>query len=112
MTYLQLVAVFLVISAVPLVLAAAIRRPGRRWWAATGLTTVALLVLTAVFDTIMIAVDLFRYEESVLTGIHIGLAPIEDFAWPVAAVMVIPSLVLLLTPRGAAAEPTQPQEQQ
>lgn len=112
MTYLQLVAVFLIVSAVPLVLAVVLCRPDRRWWAATGLTAAALLVLTAVFDTIMIAVDLFRYEESVLTGIHIGLAPIEDFAWPVAAVMVIPSLVLLLTRRGAVAEPPPSQEQQ
>jgi lycopene cyclase domain-containing protein len=98
-TYLQLVAVFLLVSALPLAVAVVRRRPGARWWAATALTGVALVVLTAVFDTIMIGVDLFRYEESVLTGLYIGLAPIEDFAWPLAAVLVIPSLVLLLTPR-------------
>lgn len=98
MTYLQLVALFLLISGVPLAVAVVRRRPCARWWAATALTGVALFVLTAVFDTIMIALDLFRYEESVLTGLYIGLAPIEDFAWPVAATLVIPSLVLLLTP--------------
>ena len=98
MTYLGLAAVFTA-ATVPVLAAAVVkRRPDRRWWAATGLTALALVVLTAVFDSIMIAADLFRFDEESLTGIHVGLAPIEDFAWPVAATLVIPSLVLLLTP--------------
>ena len=73
------------------------RRPDRRWWLATALTTLAMMVLTAVFDSVMIAADLFRFDESALVGVHVGLAPLEDFAWPLAAVAVVPALFLLLT---------------
>ncbi|MFC6152107.1 lycopene cyclase domain-containing protein [Nocardioides yefusunii] len=109
MTYAGLVALFLAASAVPFVAAVLLRRPGRRWWAAQGLTLLALGVLTAVFDSLMIAADLFRYEESHLSGLHVWLAPVEDFAWPLAAVMVVPSLTLLLD-RTAGDLPARSQE--
>jgi lycopene cyclase domain-containing protein len=51
-----------------------------------------LLILTAVFDSVMIAADLFRFEESALAGPRIWLAPVEDFAWPVAATLMLPAL--------------------
>ena len=96
MTYLGLSALFVALC-VPLMLVAVLwRRPGRRWWLATGLTLLTLAVLTAVFDTVMIAADLFRFDESRLVGWFVGLAPVEDFAWPVAAVLVVPAVVLLL----------------
>ena len=99
MTYLDLAALFAALCVPVLVIAVLVRRPTHQWWTATGLTLVALVVLTAVFDTVMIATDLFRFDESRLAGWFVGLAPIEDFAWPVAAVLVVPAVVLLLTPR-------------
>ena len=45
----------------------------------------------------MIAADLFRFAEGDLLGIRIGLAPLEDLAWPLAAGLLLPSLWLLLT---------------
>lgn len=99
MSYLGLAGLFVLASLPFLVVAVVVRRPSRRWWAATGLTLLTLVVLTAVFDTVMIAADLFRFDESKLVGLHVGLAPIEDFAWPVAAVAVVPAVVLLMTPR-------------
>ena len=103
MTYLSLAAVFVGASLVVLGVAVAVRRPARRWWAATGLTLLALVVLTAVFDSLMIAADLFRFDEERLLGVHVGLAPLEDFAWPLAAVAVVPAVMLLL-PATARAE--------
>lgn len=98
MTYAGLAACFLAASVLVLVAATVLRRPDRRWWLATAATAVALVVLTAVFDNVMIAVDLFRFDESQLSGIHVGLAPLEDFAWPVAAATALPALALLLSP--------------
>ena len=95
----MLALLFLGISVVPLLLAVVLARPRARWFASLGLAGLALFVLTAVFDNVMIAADLFRYEESNLSGVHVGLAPIEDFAWPLAAVMVVPPLALLLARR-------------
>lgn len=104
MSYLQLAYVVLALAAVVLVVTAVLRRPSRRWWLTTGLTAVALLVLTAVFDSLMIAVDLYRYEEEALAGVHLGNVPIEDFAWPLVAAMVVPSLMLLLSGQKVSAK--------
>ena len=52
----------------------------------------ALLALTAVFDNVMIAVGLFGYAPEALTGLTLGLAPIEDFAYPLAAAVLLPAL--------------------
>lgn len=99
MTYLSLALLFLAGAVAFGLVAVALRRPGRRWWAATALTAVALVVLTAIFDTVMIAADLFRFDEEALVGLRIGLAPVEDFAWPLAAVAVVPAVMLLLPRR-------------
>jgi len=96
-TYLILVTIFVLIPVPVLAIAIVTRRPSGRWWAAVGLTALSLAVLTAIFDSAMIAADLFRFDESALTGVHVGLAPIEDFAWPIAASMLIPSTLLFLT---------------
>lgn len=96
MTYGLLAALFLLPPVLVTVLAVVVRRPGPRWWAITGATITGLLLLTIVFDTAMIAADLFRYDEDQLSGVLIGIAPLEDLAWPVAAGLLLPSLALLL----------------
>lgn len=74
------------------------RRPGSAWPdpRAVAITVVALLALTAVFDNVMIGAGLFHYSPEHLTGLRIGLAPIEDFAYPLAAGLLLPSLWTVL----------------
>ncbi|MGO1225663.1 MULTISPECIES: lycopene cyclase domain-containing protein [unclassified Brachybacterium] len=98
MSYAALAGLFLIGPVLTTALALMLRRPGRRWWLLTGGTIAVLLVMTVLFDSLMIAVDLFRFEESLLLGWRIGLAPVEDLAWPLAAGLLLPSLWLLLTP--------------
>jgi lycopene cyclase domain-containing protein len=62
-------------------------------WRAIGLATVALLVITAIFDNVIIGLGIVAYDESKISGIKIGLAPIEDFAYSLAAPVLI-SLVM------------------
>ncbi|UKA50295.1 prenyltransferase [Arthrobacter sp. FW305-123] len=66
-------------------------------WKAVGLAFAALAVLTAVFDSVMIGMELFHYDASHILGIRIGLAPIEDFAYPLAGVVALPGLWMWLT---------------
>lgn len=101
MSYAALAGLFLIGPVLVTALAVVLRRPGRGWWLVTAGTTAVLLVMTALFDSLMIAVDLFRFEESLLLGWRIGLAPVEDLAWPLAAGLLLPSLWLLLTPARA-----------
>lgn len=58
-------------------------------WRAIGLATAALLVITAVFDNLIIGLGIVAYDEALISGIKIGLAPIEDFAYSLAAPIVI-----------------------
>ncbi|WP_350351576.1 lycopene cyclase domain-containing protein [Microbacterium sp. A8/3-1] len=102
MTYLQLAACFLAAAAVcGIALTVASRRYGPRP-AAVGLTILALFLLTAVFDTVMIATGLFHYSPAHLLGLHIGLAPIEDFAYPLAGALLLPPLWTALRARRRA----------
>ena len=81
------------------------RRPGNAWPhpGAVAVTAAALFVLTAVFDNVMIGMGLFHYSPEHLTGLRIGLAPLEDFAYPLAASLLLPSLWTVLGRRRRAA---------
>ncbi|SDZ73173.1 lycopene cyclase domain-containing protein [Bowdeniella nasicola] len=51
---------------------------------------VIVAALTAIFDNLMIRLDLFSYPPELLAGWRIGLAPIEDFSYPLAGVIALP----------------------
>ena len=97
MTYWALNAVFLAVVTVVAVSATIARRSPR--WRAVAITAAAVLVMTAAFDNAMIAVGLFGYNPDRILGAFLGLAPLEDFAYAVAAVILLPSLWHLLPPR-------------
>lgn len=94
------VAVVLVATAVAF---ARIPRQRRTHVAGASLVSVVILtVLTVVFDSLMIAADLFRYDEGALSGIVLWLTPIEDIAWPVAVGLGLPALAEALGLRPGA----------
>ena len=66
------------------------------------MTVGVLVVLTAVFDSLMIAAGLFSYADEHLAGPAIGLAPIEDFAYPLAGALLLPALWTALRARRRA----------
>ena len=107
MSYTLLSLVFLVISAVVLVSAVARQRSPRallrHWWLPVTIAGVMVIALTAVFDNIMIGVGLIAYDPHSISGLSIGLAPVEDFAYPLASLMLLPSLWVLLRKRGTDA---------
>ncbi len=99
MTYTLLNIVFLLVVAVVAIAAIVVRRSPR--WRAVGLAALLLLALTAIFDNVIIGSGLVAYDDSLISGVRIGLAPIEDFAYTVAALVLLPSVWELLrrTPR-------------
>ena len=96
MTYWTLNAIFLAV-----ILVAALLAARRLPWAAVGLTAAVLLVMTAVFDNVMISIGLVAYNGSLISGAFIGFAPLEDFAYAIAAIIGLPSLWVLLERRDA-----------
>jgi lycopene cyclase domain-containing protein len=97
-TYALLTVPFLVATAA--IALATIRRPhfGRRM-AASSMAFVVLAALTAVFDNAMIALGFFSYPAEHLSGVHVGLAPLEDFAYPLCAAFLVPAAFTLLSAR-------------
>ncbi|WP_065570338.1 lycopene cyclase domain-containing protein [Microbacterium oleivorans] len=102
MTYPLILIPFLVVTLG--VTLASLGRPGRRErLVASAWTAAALFALTAVFDNAMIAADLFTYPEEHISGIRIGLAPIEDFAYPLCVAFLLPAVSALIPERKDAA---------
>lgn len=56
------------------------------------ITLIILIVLTAIFDSILINLGFFYYEPTKLLGINIWSAPLEDFFYPAASVIIVPAL--------------------
>jgi lycopene cyclase domain-containing protein len=52
-----------------------------------------------VFDNAIIGFGLVDYDEALISGIRIGFAPLEDFAYTLAGLMIIPALWHLLARR-------------
>jgi len=66
----------------------------RHWWVTRPLvgTAAVMLTLTAIFDNVIIATGIVAYDQEKISGIMIGVAPIEDFAYTVLAIVLVPSL--------------------
>jgi len=97
MTYLLILMPFLAATAITVALT--VRRPrfGHRM-AASAVAAGILILLTAVFDNLMIAAGLFTYPDALISGVRVGLAPIEDFAYPLCAAFLVPAVFTLATP--------------
>lgn len=65
-------------------------------WRAAASAFAVLAVLTALFDNVMIGAGLFDYDTTKRLGILLYRAPIEDFAYPLAATVLLPALWHLL----------------
>lgn len=85
-TYLILNILFIV--AVCLVL----RVTPKRITKAMVITFLGLLLLTVVFDNLIILASIVGYDPSKILGIYIGKAPVEDFMYSLLAVLLVPTL--------------------
>ncbi|HEV7741676.1 MAG TPA: lycopene cyclase domain-containing protein [Pseudolysinimonas sp.] len=67
-------------------------------WRVLGLTALGVLLLTGLFDNVLVGTGIVGYDSARISGAFVGVAPIEDFSYAVAAVLLLPSLWRLLTP--------------
>jgi lycopene cyclase domain-containing protein len=104
-SYALLSVAFLAAAVVVMILAVARRRREARaivrWLPAAVASALLLLVLTGLFDNLMIAAGFMVYHSGKLLGARIGAVPLEDFAYPIAAVILLPSLWSLARRRAA-----------
>lgn len=104
LTYAALNAPFLAAALLVALAAVLVRRAPL--WRVVGLTALGVLLLTAVFDNVLVGTGIVGYDASQLTGAYIGVAPVEDFAYAIAAVLLLPALWRLLTPSAPQPGPT------
>lgn len=97
MTYWLLNLAFLAIVMVVAVASIIARRAPR--WRVVGLAAIPLLILTAAFDNVLVGVGIVAYDPSRISGARLGVAPVEDFAYAIAAVVLLPCLWSLMAPR-------------
>ena len=86
-------ATYLAINLVMLavVVAALKLRGALAWNRAMTITLVLLLVTTAIFDSLIVAMGIVQYDPRWILGITIGAAPIEDFFYAALAALLIPA---------------------
>jgi lycopene cyclase domain-containing protein len=97
MTYWLMNAPFLVIAGV--VAAVAVLRGVRPAAVPWLVAFVVMMTLTAIFDNAIIGFGLVDYNDALISGIRVGFAPLEDFAYTLAALLLIPALWHLLAPK-------------
>lgn len=85
-TYLVMNLVFLL--SLIMFLPRTLSKPTRAFWMTLG----GLLVLTAIFDPVIIALGVVGYNEAAILGIKLFGAPIEDFFYAVYAACIVPLL--------------------
>ena len=86
MNYLILNLIFLAVSLLALLLV-----PMNRWPAYL-VGILPMVALTAIFDNLIIAAGIVDYDMTKITGLTVGLVPVEDFAYTIAAVLIVPSV--------------------
>lgn len=94
MTYWMLNLPFLAVAAVVGLAALLARRAPS--WRGIGLAAIVVLTLTAVFDNVLVGTGIVGYDPTRISGATIGVAPLEDFAYAIAGLVLLPSLWSLL----------------
>jgi lycopene cyclase domain-containing protein len=85
-TYLILNVVF--ILAIVFLFVKKLTKPSKAWW----ITLATLLVLTLIFDNLIIYFGMVGYTPELILGFRIGFAPIEDFFYSLLACILVPLL--------------------
>lgn len=85
-TYLILNCIF--IFCIVFMLVKQFKKPTKSWWITLGI----LLVLTLIFDNLIIWAGIVGYDTSKLLGLFVGLAPVEDFFYALLAAIIVPVL--------------------
>jgi lycopene cyclase domain-containing protein len=86
MNYLTLNLIFLGLSLLALLLV-----PRNRWPAYLA-GMLPMILITALFDNLIVAAGIVGYDPTKISGILVGMVPIEDFAYTIAAVLIVPSV--------------------
>ncbi|MDM7892067.1 lycopene cyclase domain-containing protein [Curtobacterium caseinilyticum] len=74
------------------------RRVGGRWVGIVSAVVAGavLLVMTGVFNNVIVGLGIVAYDPALVSGARIGLFPVEDLAYSIGAALLLPSSWVLL----------------
>ncbi len=82
---------------------------GRRVAVVSGIVAGAVLLgMTIVFDNVIVTLRVVAYDPSLISGAKIGAIPVEDLAYSIGAVLLLPALWVLLDRPSRSASPEHP----
>lgn len=55
-------------------------------------TLLLLMLLTAIFDNVIVGLSIVGYDTSKIVGVYVGKAPVEDFMYAILAVIIVPTI--------------------
>lgn len=58
----------------------------------TLIALVPLMVATAIFDNLIVGFGIVAYDTAKISGLYVGVVPIEDFCYSIAAVWLVPAI--------------------
>lgn len=61
-------------------------------WKPVALAAAVLMTLTAIFDNVLVGTGIVDYDDDLILGLRVPYAPIEDFSYTVAVVLLVPAL--------------------
>lgn len=65
------------------------RGTSHRYLGSWAVATSVLLALTAVFDNVMLAAGFYDYSADGISGLRLGLMPLEDFLYPLVGALLL-----------------------
>ncbi|NBR65492.1 MAG: lycopene cyclase domain-containing protein [Micrococcales bacterium] len=92
MNYLALNVVFMLIAFV--ILNVFVRKSS---WKLIGWTLLVMVLVTLIFDNLIVALGIVDYDTTKISGVLLGLVPIEDFAYTVVSVLAVSAIWHKLT---------------
>lgn len=96
MTYLLISLPFLAVAGLVLAAAGLRGRLTRRVRLGVAAALALLVPLTGVFDSVIIGLGIVDYTGANIAGARIGLAPVEDFLYPIAGTALLTGLWTLV----------------
>jgi len=92
MNYLALNVVFMLIAFI--ILNVVVRKSP---WKLIGWTLLSMVLVTLIFDNVIVALGIVDYDSNKISGLVLGLVPIEDFAYTIVSVRAVSSIWHLMT---------------
>ena len=66
-------------------------------WKLIGWTLLVMVLVTLIFDNLIVALGIVDYDTTKISGVLLGLVPIEDFAYTVVSVLAVSAIWHKLT---------------